>query len=235
MTLIKTLKLVGLDVPGRIAAARMKLDERVEFAKDHVKEAAQTAAIVAILFALAGLAILVALGVGFVALYWWVAIAYGPFYGLAAVAGLLTIIAVGLFVIAMAVMRTKSSDVAARATEKRLRRAMEEAQAKTVAAPAAAVSSDAGLQPPAPVAASDLVEPLSLILSKLIKLPATGNAVLDELFVPLRDAARGAADETMDRVANTIRYGDRSKLLAILGVSFLIGWWLGRHSPKNVS
>src|SRR5262249_35761985 len=155
-------------------------------------------------------------------------------YGLATVAGLLTIVAIGLFVIAMAVMRTKSSDVAMRATENRLWRAIEEAQAKTVAAPATAVSSNAPLQPPSPVAASDLVEPLSLILSKLIRLPTTGNVVLDELFVPLRAAARGAADEAMEGVANTIRYGDRSKLLAILGVSFLTGWWLGRHSPKHV-
>jgi hypothetical protein len=232
--LIKILKLVGLDVPGRIAAARLKLDERVELAKYHVKEAAQTAAIVTVLFALAVLAILVALGIGFVALYWWVALAYGQFYGLAAVAGLLTIVAIGLFVIAMAVMRTKSSDVATRATENRLRRAMEEAQAKTVAAPATAVSTNAALQPPAPVAASDLVEPLSLILSKLIRLPTTGNVVLDEVFVPLRAAARGAADEAMECVANTIRYGDRSKLLAILGVSFLTGWWLGRHGSKHV-
>ena len=69
-----------------------------------------------------------------------------------------------------------------------------------------------------------------MILRKLIGLPTAGNVVLDELLVELRGAARGAGDEAIESVANTIRYGDRSKVFAILGASVLVGWWLGRHT-----
>jgi ABC-type multidrug transport system fused ATPase/permease subunit len=240
--LIKTLKLFGLDVPSKIAAVQAKLDERVEFAKDQVKEAAQTTAILAILFALAALAILSALGLGLIALYWWVAMTYGQFYGLAVVIGALIVVAAALSVGAIVFMKARSSDVATRVAKRRLKLALQEAETESVAPTAVAIADNSALRsdslttlPPAPASASDLTEPLWLILRKLIGLPTAGNVVLDELLVELRGAARGTADEAIEGVANTIRYGDRSKVFAILGASVLVGWWLGRHSPKNLS
>ena len=238
--LMKTLKLFGLDVPSKIAAVQTKLDERVEFAKEHVKDAARTTAILATLFALAALAILSALGVGLIALYWWVALTYGQFYGLAVVIGALIVVAAALSVSAIVFMKARSPDVATRVAKRRLERALQEAQTESVAPTAAAIADNSTLRSdsltaltPAPASASDLIEPLWLILRKLIRLPTAGNAILDELLVELRGAARGAADEAIEGVANTIRYGDRSKVFVILGVSVLVGWWLGRHSPKN--
>jgi uncharacterized membrane protein len=238
--LLRILKLLGLDVPAKIAGLRVKFEERVEFAKDHVKEATQTAAIVAVLLALAALAIVAALGVALVALYWWVASAYGQFYGLAAVIGVLAFIAITLIVIVVVVIKTRPADVATRAAQRRLKRAMEEARLEDVDAATASLSSDAtpksidtAALPPPSATASDLIEPLALILSKFIKLPTTGNVALEELLVPLRGAARSFADEAMEGVANTVRYGERSKLFAILGASVLLGWWLAHRPPKN--
>jgi hypothetical protein len=42
------------------------------------------------------------------------------------------------------------------------------------------------------------VAPLSLILSKVIKFPTTGNSVLDELLRHLRGAAHGVVDEAVN-------------------------------------
>jgi hypothetical protein len=50
----------------------------------------------------------------------------------------------------------------------------------------------------APASAADLVAPLSLILSKVIKFPTTGNSVLDELLRHLRGAAHGVVDEAVN-------------------------------------
>ena len=52
----KLLRLFGLDVPARIAEVRIDLEERVELAKDQINQTAQTAAVLAALFVLGGLA-----------------------------------------------------------------------------------------------------------------------------------------------------------------------------------
>ena len=97
MILFKLLKLFGVDVPGHISQLRARFEQRLEIAKDRVRQAAQTAAIVAGLSGLAALAALCAAGVGLFALYRWVFINYGQFYGLAAVGGILTLVAMILF------------------------------------------------------------------------------------------------------------------------------------------
>ena len=89
----KVLKLLGLDVPAKLAEVRTTLEEQVELAKDQVTERAQTAASMAALFGLAGLAMFAAAGVGLAALYDWVALSYGPFYGYAAVIAVLLVLA----------------------------------------------------------------------------------------------------------------------------------------------
>jgi hypothetical protein len=102
------------------------------------------------------------------------------------------------------------------------------AGAEGTAAPVAVVvetpASAAALPPPAhtPTTAADLVAPLSLILSSVMKFPSTGNAILDTLLFHLRDSAKGVADEAVDSVVRTVRYGDRSKLLAVLGTAVLV-------------
>ena len=244
--LFNILKLFGLDVPARIAEVRTEIEQRVELAKDHVKEAAQTAGLLAAMFVLAGLAALSALGVGLIALYHWVSLNYGQFYGFAAVGGVLILFAVILFASAVLKAKSWSTESATRAEGKRLKLSanLAQAQAERVAAFAAAAGAWDGpaLRPilpatpsPAPTSASDLVEALTLILSKMVKFPTTGNPPLDELLVHLRGSARGVADEAVEGVVHAVRYGERPKLVAALGGAIFIGWLLARHRPDHAT
>jgi ABC-type multidrug transport system fused ATPase/permease subunit len=236
--MMKILKLFGLDVPAKIAEIRIKLEERVELAKDHLNQAAQAAAVLAVLFVLASLAALAAVGVGLIALYSWVSLNYGQFYGFAAVGGLLLLIAVIMFASAMIKAKSWSAESASRAAAKRLKLA--QAHAERVAATAATFEAPAirplplATRPFAPTSASDLVEPLTLILSKMIKFPTIGNPLLDELLVHLRGSARGVADEAVEGVVHAVRYGERRQLFAALGSAIFVGWLLGRHRQHQV-
>ena len=111
MILFRILKLFGIDVPARIAQVQASFEQRVEVAKDQVRQAAQTAAVVAALAAVAGLAVLSAAGVGLFALYRWVLLHYGEFYGFAAVGGVLILIAIILFEGAVLEAKSWSAEV----------------------------------------------------------------------------------------------------------------------------
>ena len=234
----RILKLFGLDVPAKIAEVRTDIEERVELAKDSIQRTAQTAAVLAVLFVLGGLATLAAFGVGLMALYDWVSLNYGQFYGFAAVGGVLLVIAVIMFASGVSKAKSWSAESANRAAAKKLK--LVQAHAERVAAVAAALNEPAlqALPPPAQSlgssSASDLVEPLTLILSKMVTFPVTGNPLLDELLVRLRGSARGVADEAVERVVHAVRYGDRPHLFAALGGAILVGWFLGRHHPHEV-
>jgi Putative Actinobacterial Holin-X, holin superfamily III len=242
------LKLFGIDVPAKMAELQARLEQRVELAKDHVRQAAQTAAVMAALFVLAGLAALSAFGVGLIALYRWVMLNYGQFYGLAAVGGVLILIAIVLLASAMLEAKSWSGEGAAEDEGKRLKRAellkQAELQARSdrLAAQAAAALDRPAPRPVlasspslAPTSAGDLVEPLSLILSKVMKFPTTGNPVLDDLLLHLRGSAQPVADEAVDSVVRAVRYGDRANLIAVLGTAMIVGWVLARHRPDHAA
>jgi hypothetical protein len=241
MILFKILKLFGIDVPARIAQLQARFEQRVEVAKDEVRQTAQKAAIVAALGAVGALAALSAAGVGLLALYRWVLENYGEFYGFEAVDGVLIVIAVILFVIAFIAARSWWADSAGH--DGHPRRAAAESQAAadhTSATDATALDDPPLMTQPSPRAAhgatsaADLVDPLSVILSRVTKLPTTGNPVLDELLFALRGSVKGAADEALDGVVHTVRYGDRTKLVAVLGAAVLVGWLLARHGSDHV-
>ena len=63
MIMFRLLKLFGVDIPGHIAQLQARFEQRVEVAKDEVRQTAQKAAIVAALAAVGGLAALSAAGV----------------------------------------------------------------------------------------------------------------------------------------------------------------------------
>jgi hypothetical protein len=248
--MLKILKLFGIDVPAKMAELQANLEQRVELATDRVRQAAQTAAVMAALFVLAGLAALSAFGVGLIALYRWVMLNYGQFHGLAAVGGILVLIAVVLAAGAMLEARSWSGEGAAEDEGKRrkradfLKRAELQARSDRLAAQAAAT---AALDRPAPwpaiapapalapASAGDLVEPLSLMLSNLMKFPTTGKPVLDELLLQLRGSAQPVADEAVECVARTVRYGDRTNVIAVLGSAVFFGWLLARHRPDHAA
>jgi hypothetical protein len=259
--MVKILKLFGLDVPARIAEARRDLERRVEGAAVQIKEAVAIAATLAILYALAALATLVACGIALLALDRYVTLAYGEFYGFATVAGMLIILAAILFTIALArskswanasVTASRPSRALAGAADANVGRAtyaiadaaLEETnkqesearlrQARQNEAPSAAGIFGSGLAdtnvPSTRVnTASDLVEPLTFLLSRMVRFPSTGHPVVDELVGQLRLAARETTDEAIEGAARTMRYGNRATLVGLLGGAALLGWVLARH------
>jgi hypothetical protein len=62
--LFKILKLFGLDVPAKVAAAKSVIEQRVEEVTGYAKQVTQTAAVVAALSAVAGVLVAMAVGVG---------------------------------------------------------------------------------------------------------------------------------------------------------------------------
>jgi uncharacterized membrane protein len=232
--LFRILKLLGIDIPARMAEVRVDLEERFDVAKDSVEQAAQTAAILAMLFSLAALAALSAFGVGLFALYNWVSSSYGQFYGFAATGAILLFIAIVMFAIAISRAKSWRGESAMRVTAKRLELA--EDRAERVATAREAFEARA-LPPPArssgAAAASDLIEPLAWALSRTIKLPAMGNPAMDELFARLQSSARGVAEETVEGLGRAVRYGDRPQLFAALGGALFVGWFLGHHKRNS--
>jgi hypothetical protein len=231
--LFKILKLFGLDVPAKVAAAKSMIEQRVEEVTDYAKQATQTAAVIAALSAVAGVLVAMAVGVGLFALYRAVAESYGVNAGLGVVAGILIVAAMILLLLA----RTKGQSLSNRHIFEPLRplaTAAPSAAALTVAAPSLAhARSPASFAGAPAVSADDLIEPLAFLLGKYLKYPALGHPVLDELVGNLRNTARGTADEAVERAANLLRYGDRGQLFMLLGGAAVVGWVLARQSPDE--
>jgi hypothetical protein len=233
--LIKMLKLFGVDIPARMAEVRIDLEERFDVAKDSVEQAAQTAAVLAMLFFLASVAALSAFGVGLIALYSWVSSNYGQFYGFAAIGAVLLFTAIFMFAIAISKAKSWPGESARRVAAKKLE--LDQARAERVAAATEAFEAPALSHPPpssGATAASDLIEPLVWALSRTIELPPMGNPAMDELFARLQSSARGVADETVEGLVRTVRDGDRPQLFAALGGAMFVGWFLGRHSERKI-
>jgi hypothetical protein len=226
--LFKILKLLGLDVPARIEAAKASLELRAEHVADRIKNVARETAVIAALSALAVAALAMAGGVGLIVLYRWTADAYGDYAGLGVVGGVLVAAAAVLaLVIAFKARSFGARDAADDAV-------LERAAARaTVAAP---LSPDYPSAPPiAPTypaaSASDLMEPLAFLLSRSVRFPRFDSPVVDEFVGRLRKTAEGSADEVIDRAANVIRYGNRANLAFVLGGTAMLGWLLARNSP----
>jgi uncharacterized membrane protein YqjE len=233
--LFKTLKLFGIDLPARIAEVRVDVEERFDLAKDSIEQAAQTAAVLALLFLVGGLAALSAFGVGLIALYSWVSSNYGQFSGFAATGAILLFIAIAMFAGARSKAKSWRGETSSRVAAKKLELA--ETRAERVAVAKEALEGPALPPPPRSseaTAGNDLMEPLVWALSRMIKLPAMGNPAMDELFVRLQSSARGVADETVEGLVRAVRYGDRPQLFAALGSAMFAGWFLGHHSQRKI-
>jgi hypothetical protein len=231
--LFNILKLIGLDVPAKVAAAKSMIEQRVEEVTDYAKQATQAAAVIAALSAVAGVLVAMAVGVGLFALYRAVAESYGVNAGLGVVAGILIVAALILLLIA----RTKGQSLSNRHIFEPLRplaTAAPSAAAPAVAAPSLAhAPSPASFEGVPAVSAGDLIEPLAFLLRRYLKYPALGHPMLDELVGNLRNTARGTADEAVERAANLLRYGDRRQLFMLLGGAAVVGWVLARQSPDE--
>ena len=98
--MLRILRLVGIDLPARIAALEEELGRRAEAAADILKRATRQAAVIAALGAAAVVTALLIFVVGLIALYVWVAEEHGPYVGLAVVAGTLLVVTVVLILVA---------------------------------------------------------------------------------------------------------------------------------------
>jgi hypothetical protein len=225
--LFKLLKLFGLDIPAKVAAAKSAIEQRAEEVADYAKEATQTAAVIAALSVLAGISGAMALGVGLLEVYRLVAESFGVNTGLGVVAGVFVAVAVILLLIAWA----KEQSLANRRIFKAL---TPSPAAASSSAPVAAAEGPASASPgaggPRPEPARDLLEPLAFLLAKYVRYPALGNPVLEEFVGSLRTTARGAADEAVERAANLVRYGNRGQLLVLLSGAAVVGWLLARQN-----
>jgi len=164
--LFKLLKLFGLDIPAKVAAAKSAIEQRAEEVADFAKEATQTAAVIAVLSVLAGISGAMALGVGLLEVYRVVAESYGVNTGLGVIAAVFVAVAVILLLIAWA----KEQSLSNRRIFKPLTpfpAATSDSSAPVVAEVQASASPAADgprLEP-----AQDLFEPLAYLLAKYIR------------------------------------------------------------------
>jgi hypothetical protein len=229
--LFNILKLFGLDVPAKIAAAKSELNQRVEDITDYAKQATQTAALVAVLSAVAAFLLTVAAGVGLFALYRVIAERYGVYAGLGSVAGLLIAAALALLFAARARAQTLSDlRIFSRSSTPTLSPAHETSAPR--AAPILAPPSPGAFGAESNESANDLFEPLAFAFAKYVRFPELGNAVLDQFVGSLRASAQGTADDAMRRAADLIRHGDRTQLLTMIGGAAFVGWLLARQNSE---
>jgi hypothetical protein len=227
--LFKILKLFGLDVPAKVAAAKTEFEHRVEDAADYAKQATLTAALVAAFSAVAAFLFIVAVGVGLFALYRVIAEYYGVYAGLGAVAGLLIAAASVLLLAA----RTRAQSLS------ELRFVRQSSSPALPPAPEDAAQASPTVVPPeteafsASESAADVFEPLAFAFAKYVRFPALGNPVLDQFVGGLKASAQGTADDAVRRAANLIRHGDRTQLVAIIGGAAALGWLLARQSSET--
>jgi len=227
--LFKILKLLGLDVPAKIAAAKSEIEQRVEEVVDYAKQATQTAAAIGGLSAVAGVLAAMAVGVGLYALYRVVAESYGVNAGLSVVAAVLVAATLILLLIARAKGKASSN--------RHIFKPLSPLPTSAASAPNAAaapvqVPMSAAFAATPDESAGDLFEPFAFLLAKYVKFPALGNPVLDELVGNLRKSARGTAEEALERATNLVRQGDRTQLLIMLGGATIVGWLLARQNPN---
>jgi len=229
--LFKILKLFGFDVAAKIAAAKSELKQRAEAVVDYAKQATQTAAIVAVLSAVAAFLVTVAAGVGLFALYRVIAENYGVYAGLGIVAGLLLATALVLLLAAHTKAQILSNlRIFPQSSFPTLSPTQETLAPQ--AAPILAATSPGAVAAESSESADDLFEPLAFAFTKYVRFPELGNPVLDPLVGSLRASARGTADDAVRRAANLIRHGDRTHLLAMIGGAAFVGWLLARQNRE---
>jgi len=217
--LFKILKLFGIDVLAKFEAAKASLERRVE---QVVKQVARDAALIAALAAIAAVAATVAVGIGLFALYRWAANAYGVYAGLEVTGGLMVAVALVCGVGAAIKVKSLGSTEASGSEGNELLTSAERTTTLSREPPIATVQ-------PTTASASDIIEPFSLLLSKIVRYPTVGNPAVDRLIDNLRVTAQGAADETINSAAHVIRNGDRTNLMVVLTGAAFIGWLLSHH------
>jgi hypothetical protein len=235
--LFTILKLFGIDVHAKIAAAKVNLEQQVTNATQHVAAIGQTVAVLGALALVSVMTGLMTTAVCLIALYRWLAEHQGPYVALAAVGGILAFITILVLAVAVSKAKTLSSRSSPGPMFANANGAnaypnpLQQLTPSTVSGIGAPPS--VGPDPPLPESASDLIEPLALFFSKFVSYPSFGNPVLDEMVRHLKTSAKGTADEALSRTSSLIRNGNRTAIVTVLGTAAFLGWLLARQTPPH--
>ena len=239
----KVLKFAGFDLEARIAALKAEVEQRISEAIEELQRIARATAMAAG-FAFAGIVTaLLAILVGLVALYVWVAEHHGVYAGLGTIGGLLVLLTLGLLLAARGSARSLGKSAKPSGEPVKIERSLtvEPPPIPAAATVAARPSATSPLAEQALAAAgngtasaADLVEPLAVLVSSLLGTPRSGNALLEPVLLDL--AASGATGEVVDKATALVRDGDRATMLGVLGAAGVVGYLLGtavsaRRSP----
>jgi hypothetical protein len=233
--LFKLLKLFGFDVAAEFEAAKSGFERRVERATEHIKDVAQGAAVIATLGALATVTAMMAFIIGLIAVYRFTAQFYGDYAGLGIDAAILIMMTtVFVIVILMKVQKLSTKETTAPMTDSAFESVKRGSSPSDQAVEGPVSSQSAYLAPERELAAPrDLIDPLALVLSEVVRVPTFGNPMVDDLIGKIRTTAESNADETIYRAANVIRYGGLSDILIVLSGTAALAWLVTRNAQRQ--
>jgi hypothetical protein len=228
------LRITGLE--SALQSAENRIEDRAQSLIQQGKAVAIQAIIAACLAIGAAILALMALAAALTILFLWLEPQVGSITALGVVAGILLVIGVVLAVSAAIVGRSETPAAAAET-------ASPVATTDVTAAPTVEEKIPAGgpaplgftESPPTQPVTTEDVEALFALSAQFARLPHTGIESVDNVLRALVPKAEDAARETVVHAANLVRHGDRSTMLATLGMAFAIGWAMARIEPGKAA
>jgi ABC-type multidrug transport system fused ATPase/permease subunit len=177
-----------------------------------------------------------ALAAALIALFLWLEPQIGSIAAMGVVAGILLVL--GIVLAVGAVIAGRQEMPAAAETTKPVATA-DLAEAPMTAEEKIPAASPEPLgfteSPPTQPVTTEDVEALFALGEQFARLPHTGIESVDNVLRALVPKAEDAARETVVHAANLVRHGDRSTMLATLGMAFAIGWAMARIEPGKAA
>lgn len=85
----------------------------------------------------------------------------------------------------------------------------------------------------APPTAGDVVQPVALLLSRLVWPRGEGRPMAAQFFGELGESRSGVVGNALDKAANVVRHGDRGNVLIVLTGAMVVGWLMTRFSGRK--
>ena len=220
--LASVLRLSGLD--RRLAAFKLRLDEKASEAADHIKAVVVRMFVSAALAVAAAVFALLALIAALVALYGWLEPTYGVFPALSIVGGVLALTALVLISAAMIISRGRPISEKGTPTPKTIE--VPPSSLPLSVTPAPIDSVDTSPSAASAATAGDKIEPFLSVVKRYAHLPRTGSAPVDDFIRQMEPRVELATKEAVTRAATLVHGGDRATMLAVLGAAMAVGWLL---------